>query len=105
MARYIPLFSARKTLLRTAWMSLVVAVGALGMQQWDSYLAATDQANVERLNRMVAEYRQRTGRNPDLNLIELFRVGLTDQRLHKTPYGGTYQIDPSRMMVYNPHRQ
>jgi hypothetical protein len=74
------------------------------MGEWETYREAADRANVERLNRAVVEYRQRTGRVPDLNLIELFRVGLTDKRLQETPYGGTYQIDPERMVVYNPHR-
>lgn len=94
----------RNTLHRTVWASLMVATGITGVQGWEWYRAASDRANVDRLNRMVAEYRERTGHIPDLNMIELFRVGLSDKRLHRTPYGGTYQIDPERMMVYNPHR-
>ena len=97
--------SPRKIFDRVLSIALLVAIGALGFQGWEWYRATADRANVERLNRMVAEYRQRTGRTPDLNMIELFRVGLSDKRLHRTPYGGSYQIDPERMMVYNPHRR
>jgi hypothetical protein len=87
----------------SAWCVLTL-LGVLGIQQWEIYRDATDQQNVERLTRMVDQYRIRTGRKPDLNMIELFRAGISRQRLHRTPYGGTYQIDPARMVVYNPHR-
>ena len=97
-------FAFSKILAPASWLSFATVVVSLGVWQWEQYRETADQENVERLNRMVAEYRQQTGRNPDLNMIELFRVGLSDQRLHRTPYGGTYQIDPDRMMVYNPHR-
>ena len=97
-------FAFSKILAPASWLSFATVVVSLGVWHWEQSREAADQENVERLNRMVAEYRQRTGRNPDLNMIELFRVGLSDQRLHRTPYGGTYQIDPDRMMVYNPHR-
>jgi hypothetical protein len=97
-------FAFSKILAPASWLSFATVVVSLGVWQWEQYREAADQENLERLNRMVAEYRQRTGHNPDLNMIELFRVGLSDQRLHRTPYGGTYQIDPDRMMVYNPHR-
>ena len=93
-----------KILAPASWLSFATVVVSLGVWQWEQYRDVADQENLERLNRMVAEYRQQTGRNPDLNMIELFRAGLSDQRLHRTPYGGTYQIDPDRMMVYNPHR-
>ncbi len=97
-------FAFSKILAPASWLSFATVVVSLGLWQWEQYREVADQENLERLNRMVAEYRQQTGRNPDLNMIELFRVGLSDQRLHRTPYGGTYQIDPDRMMVYNPHR-
>jgi len=97
-------FAFSKILAPASWLSFATVVVSLGLWQWEQYRETADQENVERLNRMVAEYRQQTGRNPDLNMIELFRVGLSDQRLHRTPYGGTYQIDLDRMMVYNPHR-
>lgn len=93
-----------RVLAPLTWCSLATVLGTLGMGEWETYRAAADRANMDRLNRAVVEYRQRTGRVPDLNLIELFRVGLTDRRLQETPYGGTYQIDPERMVVYNPHR-
>lgn len=76
----------------------------MGYQGWEWYRERADRSNVQKLNQMVAEYEQRTGRIPDLNLIELFRAGISHKRLHDTPYGGTYQIDPIRRMVYNPHR-
>jgi hypothetical protein len=76
----------------------------MGLQGWERYREMADRSNVDQLNQMVAEYQQRTGRIPDLNLIELFRAGISHKRLHDTPYGGTYQIDPVRRMVYNPHR-
>lgn len=86
------------------WGFLVIACAVVGDWHWETRRLATDQANIVRLNSMVAEYRQRTGHAPDLNMIELFRAGLSDTRLHPTPYGGTYLIDPAEMMVYNPHR-
>ncbi|MCU0708721.1 MAG: hypothetical protein MUF23_10545 [Pirellula sp.] len=98
----------RRIVAPLAWVvclaSISTGLSAMGLQGWERYREMADRSNVEKLNQMVAEYQQRTGRIPDMNLIELFRAGISHKRLHDTPYGGTYQIDPVRRMVYNPHR-
>jgi hypothetical protein len=88
------------SVIATAGLSLMACV--IWILEWQRDSA--DQANLSQLNRMVAEYQSRTGRIPDINMIELFRHGLSPHRLHATPYGGTYQIDPHHVTVYNPHR-
>lgn len=92
--------SSRALLLGSA----PVLFSAGSMMAWDWHRDRMDRANVEKLNRWVAEYRERTGRCPDLNMIALFQCGISDQRLHRTPYGGTYHFDPITAAVYNPHR-
>jgi hypothetical protein len=87
-------------IIATAGCTLMV--GSASFWEWNRDRA--DQANLLKLNRMVAEYQHQTGRIPDMNLIELFHCGWSSQRLHGTPYGGTYQIDPHQRLVYNPHR-
>ena len=62
-----------------------------------------DEANIEALNQKVSMYKQVVGTNPDLNLIDLYHKGYTEQRLHRTPFGGYYRFNPSQSIVYNPN--
>jgi hypothetical protein len=71
---------------------------------WMEYRAAADEHNIAILNEKVSAYRQKSGKLPDLNLIDLYRQGLTERRLHKTPFGGYYRLDLQQSMVYNPNR-
>lgn len=104
MVRLPTPFRLSRILVPTTGIGVLAALATVGLWQWELHRDASDRENVDRLNRMVSEYRQRTGRCPDLNMLALFRAGLSDKRLHSTPYGGTYQIDPGKMLVYNPHR-
>lgn len=71
---------------------------------WVEYCHARDQANISELNAMVATYTKHQGNLPDVNLIELYKSGYTKKRLHETPFGGYYRLDPKQLVVYNPHR-
>jgi hypothetical protein len=73
-------------------------------QFWSEYLADKDQKNIDRLNQMVHAYKERAGKMPDLNLVDLYHQGLSERRLHETPFGGYYRLDPHQAMVYNPNR-
>jgi len=94
----------RNLFLTTASLISAVLLAVLSLALWEKQCEFRDQKNLDRLNELVAQYRMQTGRSPDINMIELFRSGMSDQRLHKTPYGGYYQIDVSQMMVHNPQK-
>jgi hypothetical protein len=94
----------RSLLFSTASLVSAVLLALCSLTLWEKHCEIRDQRNLDRLNGLVAQYRTQTGRCPDINMIELFRSGMSDQRLHKTPYGGYYQIDVSQMMVYNPQK-
>lgn len=97
-----PLF--RKVLYSTASIVFAVLLANIALALWEKQCEIHDQRNLDRLNELVTQYRLQTGKCPDINMIELFRSGMSDKRLHKTPYGGYYQIDVSQMMVYNPQK-
>jgi hypothetical protein len=73
--------------------------------QWKNYQYATDDANLRNLNELVACYTASVGQHPDVNLIDLYKSGMTDRRLQPTPFGGYYRYDYKTGVVYNPHRQ
>ncbi len=62
-----------------------------------------DHRNIQALNSLVSEYRKTRGTNPDLNLIELYRAGLTKRRLVESPMGGYYRLDPNAGTVFSPN--
>ena len=91
---------------RTPSLSLVLAVGLvafLAANAYSRFQIEQDKANIERLNQKVSIYKQVVGTNPDLNLIDLYHRGYTEQRLHRTPFGGFYRFNPSQSLVYNPN--
>jgi hypothetical protein len=73
--------------------------------QWKNYQYATDDANLRALNELAACYTASVGQHPDVNLIDLYKFGMTDRRLQPTPLGGYYRYDYKTGVVYNPHRQ
>jgi hypothetical protein len=73
--------------------------------QWKNYQYATDDANLRTLNELAACYAASVGQHPDVNLIDLYKSGMTDRRLQPTPFGGYYRYDQKTGVVYNPHRQ
>jgi len=81
-----------------------VVSGWLISSQWRNYRYATDEANLQTLNELAACYAASVGKQPDVNLIDLYQSGLTDRRLHPTPFGGYYRYDHKSGVVYNPHR-
>lgn len=94
----------RRLLLSSASLASAVLLALASIAIWEKQCEIHDQRNLDRLNELVTQYRLQTGKCPDINMIELFRSGMSDKRLHKTPYGGYYQIDVSQMMVYNPQK-
>jgi hypothetical protein len=87
----------------------MLSVGCLilaqaGYRGYAGYCQQKERANLVRLNRMVEQYAQTRGSKPDPNLIELYECGMTERRLHPTPYGGFYRFDPKAGIVYNPNR-
>jgi hypothetical protein len=73
--------------------------------QWKSYQYAMDDAKLKTLNELAACYTASVGKHPDVNLIDLYKTGMTDRRLQPTPLGGFYRYDHKAGVVYNPHRQ
>jgi hypothetical protein len=71
---------------------------------WNQYLLSQDQKHLDRLNALVGTYAESQGRRPDLHLIDLYRAGLTKSRIHPTPFGGYYRLNPESGVVYNPSR-
>ena len=81
-------------ILFSVWMARIAYIG---------YQKLSDEANIAKLNQKVSIYKQEVGKLPDLNLIDLYHKGLTNQRLHCTPFGGYYRLDPNQSAVYNPN--
>ena len=75
----------------------------IGRQAYKNYQTMSDETNIADLNQKVTIYKQEVGALPDLNLIDLYNKGLTRQRLHRTPFGGFYRLDPNQSVVYNPN--
>ena len=73
MVRSSTPFRLSKILIPTTGIGVLATLAAVGLWQWELYRDASDRQNVDRLNRMVSEYRQRTGRCPDLNMLELLQ--------------------------------
>jgi hypothetical protein len=71
---------------------------------WNQYLLLQDQRRLHLLNELVDTYAESQGRRPDLHLIDLYRAGLTKSRIHPTPFGGYYRMNPESGVVYNPSR-
>jgi hypothetical protein len=71
---------------------------------WNQYLLSQDQKHLNRLNELVGTYAESQGKSPDLHLIDLYRAGLTKSRIHPTPFGGYYRLNPESGVVYNPSR-
>jgi hypothetical protein len=71
---------------------------------WNQYLLLQDQKRLYLLNELVDAYAESQGRRPDLHLIDLYRAGLTKSRIHPTPFGGYYRLNPESGVVYNPSR-
>lgn len=87
-------------------LSLLVVVCVsvfLAINAHSQYQILQDQSNIAKLNQKVLLYKQVIGTNPDLNLIDLYHKGYTEQRLHRTPFGGFYRFNPSQSLVYNPN--
>ena len=87
-------------------LSLLVAVFLsvfLVLNAYSQFQILRDESNIARLNQKVSLYKQVIGTNPDLNLIDLYHKGYTEQRLHRTPFGGFYRFNPSQSLVYNPN--
>ena len=70
---------------------------------YNGYQKLSDEANIAKLNQKVSIYKEEVGKLPDLNLIDLYHKGLTNKRLHRTPFGGYYRLDPNQSAVYNPN--
>jgi hypothetical protein len=85
-------------------VGLILSVFCLS-RALDAYWKSKDEANLQRLNAFVASYAQASGKTPDVNLIDLYKSGITDRRLQPTPFGGFYRYDAKARVVYNPHRQ
>lgn len=97
---------------RAGRISVILSLGAtfvvfswLISGQWKSYQYAKDDANLRTLNELAACYTASVGKHPDVNLIDLYKSGMTDRRLQPTPLGGYYRYDHKTGVVYNPHRQ
>lgn len=75
----------------------------MGRQAYKGYQKLSDETNIAKLNQKVSSYKQEVGTLPDLNLIDLYNKGLTKQRLHHTPFGGYYRLNPNQHVVYNPN--
>lgn len=73
--------------------------------QWQHYRYSMDESNLQTLNELAACYVASTGKQPDVNLIDLYKSGMTDRRLQPTPFGGYYRFDCKSGVVYNPHRE
>ena len=87
-------------------LSVLVAIlfcVLIGRQAYKDYQTMSDETNIADLNQKVSIYKQEVGALPDLNLIDLYNKGLTRQRLHRTPFGGYYRLDPNQSVVYNPN--
>ncbi len=92
--RYARFFCLSIAILLNAWM---------GWNAYNGYQKLSDETNVAKLNQKVSLYKQEVGTLPDLNLIDLYHKGLTQQRLHRTPFGGYYRLNPTQQAVYNPN--
>ncbi len=75
----------------------------LGYYCYRNYQMWVDQTNIATLNQKVSAYQEKVGTLPDLNLVDLYHQGLTDVRIHRTPFGGYYRLDPNQPVVYNPN--
>jgi hypothetical protein len=75
----------------------------MGWNAYQGYQKLSDETNIAKLNQKVSIYKQKVGTLPDLNLIDLYHEGLTQQRLHRTPFGGYYRLNPNLQAVYNPN--
>jgi len=75
----------------------------LGYYLYRNYQKQTDELNIANLNEKVWIYKEKVGTLPDLNLIDLYHHGLTKKRLHETPFGGYYRLNPKLPAVYNPN--
>jgi hypothetical protein len=82
--------------------SLVIML-LLGQAFYSNYLKQTDETNIATLNEKVWAYKEKLGTPPDLNLVDLYHHGLTKERIHRTPFGGYYRLDPKQLIVYNPN--
>ena len=78
--------------------------GQAALISWNQYLLLQDQKHLDRLNELVGTYAESQGKRPDLHLIDLYRAGLTKSRIHPTPFGGYYRLNPESGIVYNPSR-
>ena len=90
-ARFLGLCTA---ILLNVWM---------GWNAYEGYQKLSDETNIAKLNQKVSLYKQEVGALPDLNLIDLYHKGLTQKRLHGTPFGGFYRLYPNQQTVYNPN--
>ena len=91
---------------RSPSLSLLVAISLsvyLATTAYTRYQVIKDETNIAILNQKVSMYKQVVGTNPDLNLIDLYHKGYTEQRLHRTPFGGFYRFNPNQSIVYNPN--
>ncbi|MCU0710993.1 MAG: hypothetical protein MUC43_02960 [Pirellula sp.] len=101
----------RPLVLRNGRIPVALSLGAtflvsswLITSQWQNYRYAKDDSNLQFLNELAACYAASTGMRPDVNLIDLYKSGMTDRRLQPTPFGGYYRYDYKTGIVYNPHR-
>ena len=100
--RNLGIFCFRRARLLCVVVTILFCIG-IGRQAYKNYQTMSDKSNIADLNQKVNIYKQEVGALPDLNLIDLFNKGLTRQRLHSTPFGGYYRLDPNQSVVYNPN--
>jgi hypothetical protein len=84
-------------------LTALPVIALLGYHLHCQYQREIDESNIAKLNEKVWAYQQKVGTLPDLNLIDLYHKGLTKERLHRTPFGGYYRLDPNQIVVYNPN--
>ncbi len=90
--------------IRAGGIAATIALGALlGYRAYSIYQMRVDEANIAILNEKVWAYKEKVGTLPDLNLIDLYHHGLTKERLHRTPFGGFYRLNPKQPAVFNPN--
>lgn len=75
----------------------------IGSNAYEGFQRQADEKKIAELNQKVWIYQQKVGALPDLNLIGLYDRGLTNHRLHPTPFGGYYRLNSTHAVVYNPN--
>ncbi len=95
--------SVRSVPYRKSRIPVTISMGAtffvaswLIASQWQHYRYSMDESNLQTLNELAACYVASTGKQPDVNLIDLYKSGMTDRRLQPTPLAATIVSIASR---------